>query len=138
MLSYDEMKTDPEKMQWRIQHFLGREFPGQLGVLNTHESPDKVREIPPSAQEMLEPYYRDKNVELYEFLDSNPGPWMEQHPFLRFNEMPKNSWNQFAPFWPEEPALWWWCLRSWQMPQEDSWAISICTQQASKTPHQKQ
>jgi len=84
VLSYDELKTNPQKAQWRIEQFLGREFPGELETLNTHENPNKLRVVPPSARQVLEPLFEDKNEELYEFLDTNPGPWMEQRPFPRF------------------------------------------------------
>mmetsp|Transcript_26382 Transcript_26382/g.55096 ORF Transcript_26382/g.55096 Transcript_26382/m.55096 type:complete len:395 (-) Transcript_26382:101-1285(-) len=84
VLSYDELKTNSQKAQWRIEQFLGREFPGELETLNTHENPNKLRAVPPSARQVLEPLFEDKNEELYEFLDTHPGPWMEQRPFPRF------------------------------------------------------
>ena len=85
VLSYDEMKMNPEKTQWRIQQFLGREFPGELPTLNLHENPNKLRVVSPRARQVLEPFFKDKNEELYEFLEMNPGPWMEQRPFPHFH-----------------------------------------------------
>eukprot|EP00956_Cyclotella_meneghiniana_P007264 scaffold9913_cov36-Cyclotella_meneghiniana.AAC.3 len=84
VLSYDELKMDSERAQWRIQQFLGKEFPGQLPHLNQHDSPNKVRSISERAQKILEPFYQAKNDELYKFLEMNPGPWMEQRPLPRF------------------------------------------------------
>jgi len=85
VLSYDELKNDPEKVQWRIQQFLGREFPGKLATINTHDDPNKLKEVSASARQMLEPYFGGKNEELFEFLDTHSGPPMEQRPFPRFD-----------------------------------------------------
>eukprot|EP00584_Thalassiosira_punctigera_P008699 CAMPEP_0172540804 /NCGR_PEP_ID=MMETSP1067-20121228/11732_1 /TAXON_ID=265564 ORGANISM="Thalassiosira punctigera, Strain Tpunct2005C2" /NCGR_SAMPLE_ID=MMETSP1067 /ASSEMBLY_ACC=CAM_ASM_000444 /LENGTH=348 /DNA_ID=CAMNT_0013326721 /DNA_START=153 /DNA_END=1199 /DNA_ORIENTATION=+ len=84
VLSYDEVRTDPKKTQWRIQQFLGGEFPGELETLNTHENPNKLRVVSPKARKVLGRMFEKKNEELYEFLETNPGPWMEQRPFPRF------------------------------------------------------
>lgn len=88
VLSYDEMKSDPEKVQWRIHEFLGRKFvPTGSGLpkLNRLDGPNKLMEVSPEARQMLAPLFRDKNEELYEFLEIYPGPWMEQRPFPRFD-----------------------------------------------------
>ena len=85
VLSYDEVKTDPKGALWRIKTFLGRDFPGDLGITNTHDNPNKLREVPSVARQMLEPIFEAKNQELYEFLDANPGPSVEQRPFPHFH-----------------------------------------------------
>jgi len=84
VLSYDELKTNPRKTQWRIQQFLGKEIPGELATLNKVDNPNKLNEISLVSRQMLEPFFKDKNEELYEFLEAHPGPWMEQRPFPRF------------------------------------------------------
>jgi len=88
VLSYDEMKSDPEMVQWRIHEFLGRKFvPTGSGLpkLNTLDNPNKLKEVSLLARQMLAPLFRDKNEELYEFLETYRGPWMEQRPFPRFD-----------------------------------------------------
>mmetsp|Transcript_19356 Transcript_19356/g.25046 ORF Transcript_19356/g.25046 Transcript_19356/m.25046 type:complete len:186 (-) Transcript_19356:210-767(-) len=95
VLSYDEIKRDAKKAQWRMQQFLGKEFPGDLPHLNSHEHPHthKVRLVSPQAQALLDPVFREKNEELYQFLEANPGPWMEQRPFPRFVDSNMETWK---------------------------------------------
>ena len=84
VLSYDEVKADPEKVQWRIEQFIGREVPGGLQTLNSHSSVKKQTGVSEHAMQVLQPLFEAKNQELYQFLNDNPGPWMEQHPFPPF------------------------------------------------------
>ena len=84
VLSYDEVKTDPEKVQWRIEQFIGREIPGEIRKLNAHDSAKKQTGVSEHAMQVLGPLFEVKNLELYQFLNDKPGPWMEQHPFPQF------------------------------------------------------
>ena len=84
VLSYDEVKTDPEKVQWRIEQFIGREIPGEIRKLNAHDSAKKQTGVSEHARAAIGPVFKEKNQELYQFLSDKPGPWMEQHPFPPF------------------------------------------------------
>ena len=85
VLSYDEMKAHPKRMQRRIQQFLSKKLlRGKMPYMNQHDSPEKLGVVSEQARQILEPFFKDKNEELYEFLDKNPGPSMEQRPFPRF------------------------------------------------------
>ena len=37
ILSYHEVKTNPDRAQWRIEQFLGQQFEGELPRYNTHD-----------------------------------------------------------------------------------------------------
>jgi hypothetical protein len=91
VLSYDELRKDPSKVQGRIEQFLGTKFFGALAKLKESGGVSKVKELPESAIRVLEPLLRDLNEELYDFLRDNPGPVMEQRPFPRFNELSSNN-----------------------------------------------
>jgi hypothetical protein len=96
VLNYDELQTNPSKVQWRIEQFLESKFDGTLARTNDSSSSSKVKEIPESAVKLLYPVFHDLNLELYEWLDKNPGPDMEQRPFPPFvehfvNSTPKNN-----------------------------------------------
>ena len=82
VLSYDEIKETPKLAQRRIEQFLGAEFPGNLQYENFRNY--KKEEISPLAVKVLTHFFKEKNLELYEFLDEQAGPSMEQHPFPRF------------------------------------------------------
>lgn len=84
VLSFNELKEDPTRFEWRIQQFLGKkEFPSmELEHANIRGNND--HEVPLTAWQTLEEIFGPKNEELYQFLDENPGPWMEQRPFPRF------------------------------------------------------
>jgi hypothetical protein len=86
VLSYDELQRHPEKVQERIQSFLGLDIPGQLNRSNSNESQFKVRLPSCEAKEALLAVLAPLNEELYRLLESNPGPSMEQRPFPRFQE----------------------------------------------------
>ena len=82
VLSYAEVHEAPEVAQWRVQEFLGVKFPGHLRA--EHESEKKAREVPPMVKKVLDPLFKEKNLDLFKFLDKYPGPSMEQRPFPRF------------------------------------------------------
>mmetsp|Transcript_20639 Transcript_20639/g.39046 ORF Transcript_20639/g.39046 Transcript_20639/m.39046 type:complete len:368 (+) Transcript_20639:241-1344(+) len=86
VLSYDEIMEDSSMVQWRIRQFLGGEFPGELPHSNHRAYEGKVERASLEARRALEPFFYEKNSELYRLLDENPGPWMEQRPFRRFRD----------------------------------------------------
>lgn len=81
LLDFDELQDTPEKVQWRIRQFLGKDVPGELPRLR---GKTKTTRVPRLASQVLEPIFEVKNQELYQFLDLYPGPWMEARPFPRF------------------------------------------------------
>lgn len=87
VLSYDELRKSPTKVQWRIEQFLGKRFARMLPKANA-QNEGKVREDKDNEMAVvtgvLRPLYGRKNRELYSFLDDHPGQWMEQYPFPRF------------------------------------------------------
>jgi hypothetical protein len=79
VLSYDEVQVDPDKVQWRIQEFLGGSFPGKLPRVNTQGGGTKTKTVSSHASQILGPLFEVKNDELYEFLDSDHRPSMQQY-----------------------------------------------------------
>ena len=97
VLGYDELKMNPDRAQWRVRTFLGEALPGGLTSENSKSSSSKVKTVPKSARQKLEPLFEQKNRELYDFLDSVPGrPLMEQHPFPPFDSTYHNQGKPFA------------------------------------------
>ena len=86
ILNYEELLQDPSKIQWRISKFLDTEFAGVIGHANVKAGVSKVDKVPLHARQVLEPLFREKNEELYEFIRDHPGPLMEQNPYPRFDE----------------------------------------------------
>lgn len=84
VLSYDELREDPDKFQWRVREFLGHNYTGSLPQRNTKSYEGKLAVLPDRAKRALGPRFASKNYELYELLEKVPGPWMEQRPFQRF------------------------------------------------------
>lgn len=86
ILSYHEMTSNPEVVQWRVTEFLG--LKNVHGNLNRNEIESKyyVDDAPTRAAQVLEPLFSQSNNELYDFLDLTQGPWMEQKPFPRFDK----------------------------------------------------
>ena len=84
VLSYDELRRNPRKLQDRIQNFLGRTIPGNLTRTNANESKHKIRSPSPSARQLLVSVLEPDCKRLYEMLEAHPGPPMEQRPFPRF------------------------------------------------------
>ncbi|KAL7519651.1 hypothetical protein ACHAWX_004410 [Stephanocyclus meneghinianus] len=79
ILSFDELRKDPKKVQWRVEKFLGYKFEiGELGKVT------EIVNVPQRAKEILGPLFDKKNEELYEFLKSHTGPYMEENPFPKF------------------------------------------------------
>jgi len=86
VLSYDELKNNPARLQESVQMFLGLPILGSLPRSNTQDSAHKVKLPSRKAKESLLDVFAPLNEELYKLLESNPGPSMEQRPFPRFQE----------------------------------------------------
>jgi hypothetical protein len=86
VLSYDELQRQPEKLQERIQNFLGHTITGELKRANSNDNKYKVHLPSRKAKEALNAVFTPLNEELYQLLESNPGPYMEQRPFPRFQQ----------------------------------------------------
>jgi Sulfotransferase domain len=86
VLSYDELEHQPERLQERIQSFLGYAIPGILCRANANDGPHKVQKPSWKAKQELQAVFKPLNEKLYQLLASNPGPLMEQAPFPRFEE----------------------------------------------------
>eukprot|EP00804_Cyclotella_cryptica_P030713 CCRYP_009150-RB/>CCRYP_009150-RB protein AED:0.27 eAED:0.26 QI:0/-1/0/1/-1/0/1/0/137 len=84
VLSYDELCTNPEKLQGRIQSFLGVAVPGHIRRINSNNSLQKVEILSNEPRQQLESFMKPHNERLYELLEANPGPSMEQRPFPKF------------------------------------------------------
>jgi len=86
VLSYDEIKKDPEKVQWRLKNFLdlNDKIPKQELPTSNQKNLNKVHLPSCLAQSILTKLYDNHNKELYHLLKNNPGPWMEQRPFPKF------------------------------------------------------
>eukprot|EP00804_Cyclotella_cryptica_P011581 CCRYP_012092-RB/>CCRYP_012092-RB protein AED:0.26 eAED:0.26 QI:94/1/1/1/1/1/2/1607/402 len=87
ILSYDELLRDPSTAKLRIGTFLGMSMKGEFGNANTKASNYKVKEMSPHSRKVLEPLFRKKNEEFYDFIRDHPGPPMEQTPFPRFDNV---------------------------------------------------
>eukprot|EP00804_Cyclotella_cryptica_P023304 CCRYP_000468-RB/>CCRYP_000468-RB protein AED:0.36 eAED:0.42 QI:0/1/0.66/1/0.5/0.33/3/680/394 len=87
ILSYDELLQEPSRVQMRIERFLGMSIKDEFSNANKIESKHKVKEISPHARKVLEPLFREKNEELYDFIRDHPGPPLEQTPFPRFDNV---------------------------------------------------
>lgn len=85
VLSYDELQQDPESVQWRIKEFLGCKFTGELRRRNSKGKYNAS--VSECVRRALGPRFAAKNEELYQFLEKHPGPWMEQRPFPRFEDV---------------------------------------------------
>ena len=90
VLSYDEMRVNPENFQRRVNQFLNTTFEetGRFEEANTQESKHKTKLPSCYIQEKLQALFGPENEGLYELLDDNSpihgGPWMQQRPFPRF------------------------------------------------------
>jgi len=74
ILSYDELKDNPNKVQQRIETFLNIKLKGQMERKNQKITKHKVDVISDKALQLLVPLFQTKNEELYQFLQDNPGP----------------------------------------------------------------
>ncbi|KAL7478737.1 hypothetical protein ACHAW6_004488, partial [Cyclotella cf. meneghiniana] len=79
VLSFDELLQYPSRSQWRVEQFLDKNFQLALESVGV-----KDEGTPLCSLITLEPYFTRANDELYHFMDSVVGPWMEQHPFPHF------------------------------------------------------
>jgi Sulfotransferase domain len=87
VLSYDELNQHPSRLQERIESFLGVSLgTGLTNSSNAKGGSLKVRLSSTEETEALSPIFSPLNADLYQLLESNPGPAMEQQPFPRFHE----------------------------------------------------
>jgi hypothetical protein len=86
VLSYDELQHHPGNLQERIRTFLGHHVPGNLCRSNSNDSENKIRLPSRKAYETLQAVFAPTNKQLYQLLESHPGPSMEQQPFPKFQE----------------------------------------------------
>mmetsp|Transcript_1799 Transcript_1799/g.4248 ORF Transcript_1799/g.4248 Transcript_1799/m.4248 type:complete len:396 (-) Transcript_1799:331-1518(-) len=94
ILSYDELVQNDQALAQRVQSFLGLDplgSPGRVDSKNTMENKYntteikyKVRQPLCETQRKLEFEFERLNEALYELLEQNQGPDMEQKPFPRF------------------------------------------------------
>lgn len=85
VLAYEELCSQPEKLQQRIQSFLGYDIPGRIQRgSNSNENTYKVRAPSPSTRESLQAVFHTENEKLYQLLEAHPGPGAEQSPFPKF------------------------------------------------------
>ena len=84
VLSYNELCTASERVQDRIQRFLGT-ISGNLEKVNSNDSQEKVLSPSTEARQCIESIMESHNERLYQLLEENPGTSMEQRPFPRFH-----------------------------------------------------
>ncbi len=88
VLSYDELCTAPERIQDRIQRFLGRAISGSLhekiNSIDSEEKIEKILEASTEAKQCIETFMEAHNECLYQLLEENPGSVVEQRPFPPF------------------------------------------------------
>ena len=87
ILGYDELVQNEQALARRVQSFLGLDplgSPGRVDSKNTMENKYKVRQPLCETQKKLLLRFEALNDVLYELLEQNPGPDMEQRPFPRF------------------------------------------------------
>lgn len=89
VLTYAELRTNPQKLQERVQKFLGQTIPGNLPRSNTSDSKHKVHVLSDEARQRVESFVHPHNERLYQLLESHPGPLMEQSPFPKFSPVSK-------------------------------------------------
>ena len=86
ILSYDELLQEPSMVIQRIEKFLGTKLTGSFPHANSKENPQKVKVVSSLAKQVLGSVFKDKNEELYRFIQNHPGPSMEQKPFPQFKD----------------------------------------------------
>ena len=64
VLSYDELKGDPSRVQWRLEQFLGSKFAGSLQGVNIKSQKPQRAKIPESAVKVLQPIFQKRNQEV--------------------------------------------------------------------------
>mmetsp|Transcript_824 Transcript_824/g.1253 ORF Transcript_824/g.1253 Transcript_824/m.1253 type:complete len:287 (-) Transcript_824:57-917(-) len=86
VLSYDELCTAPERVQDRIQRFIGRTISGSLQEkINSNDSEEKFFKPSAEVKQCIETFMKAHNERLYQLLEENPGTVVEQRPFPRFH-----------------------------------------------------
>ena len=83
VLSYDEVRSNYKKLQWRIEQFLQVRM-NNVGGIGLPDDDPRRGDIPTTAIRLLEPMFHESNEMLYDLLNDKSRPSMEQHPFPRF------------------------------------------------------
>jgi len=97
ILSYDELKDDPNIVQQRIETFLDIKLKGQIDRKNQKTTKHKVNVVSDKALQLLIPLFQPKNEELYQFLQDNPGPSSMEGQYEWFKiEMNKRWYNDMV------------------------------------------
>lgn len=87
VLSYNELCTNPKRLQERIRTFLGCQIPDiEFQRSNSNDSDLKLKRPPRNAKQALQSAFAAENEDLYRLLESCQGPTMEERPFPRFPE----------------------------------------------------
>ena len=90
ILSYDEILENPARTRWRVEQFIGQDFPldnegHNWQRKNANDYAEKVKHPLCSTQRNLEEVFIPQNQQLYELIRSTKNrPPMEQHPFPEF------------------------------------------------------
>jgi hypothetical protein len=100
LLSFDELNTDQPSFLHRINEFLNlpKKDQNDLSIGHWNKSPriietnktrsDKTRSAMCDTLLHLKELYNESVYELYDLLEKNPGPPMEQRPFPKFKYNP--------------------------------------------------
>jgi Sulfotransferase domain len=85
VLSYDELLRDPATLLRRVHEFL--DLPSNVPLAVTRENAkDEQASMPPCRdQREVARVFKQPNAQLYHFLQTHPGPPMEQRPFPKFD-----------------------------------------------------
>lgn len=83
VLSYEEVRSNYKKLQWRIEQFLQVRM-NEVGGIGLPDDDPRRGDLSTKAIRLLEPMFHQSNEMLYDFLNDKSRPSMEQHPFPRF------------------------------------------------------
>jgi Sulfotransferase domain len=84
VLSFDELQHRPMNLEERIRSFLCYPIPDGLKRANSNDHEGKLTSPSEPTKSKLQEVFAKHNEDLYQMLESNPGPPMEQKPFPRF------------------------------------------------------
>jgi Sulfotransferase domain len=85
VLSYDELWRDPATLLQRVHEFIALSPTVPL-ALTRENTNDQQASMPPCRdQRELARVFKQPNAQLYQFLETHPGPPMEQRPFPKFD-----------------------------------------------------
>ena len=84
VLSFDELRTNATSFAQRVTQFLQIDTPLALPTGQESNKSKKWADPPCAAQKPLADVFEPWNEKLYDLLQQNPGPEMEQRPFPKF------------------------------------------------------